>query len=323
MKFKLKKSKASSGRQLVVKPVMRDDLVYSQIELLRQGNAHSFLPFRTLETRRGLVIVYELGKCISVKEMAKRLIDRECVCSLLLSIQTMLSESETLGIKRQRIAFDAEKVFYSEEKQTFEFVYLPLQSFTALGSETSLLIDFCERVRTSDQAEPLCAATLAFARKTPIITRKAFDAFLSENAVGPTNSKTSRFGMTIPVAAERAGARMDGRRVPASRHSAQGSELWILSRPDSGERHTFGFGEYSIGRDSGCSLCLADDQGVSRRHAKLLVSYDGCYITDLDSTNGTLVNDTFIVPNTPMSLKSGDIVALGTTEYVIVRQDEG
>jgi len=49
--------------------------------------------------------------------------------------------------------------------------------------------------------------------------------------------------------------------------------------------------EYVIGRDEAADVRLTDS-GVSRQHAKIVFSSDGlAMIVDLDSTNGTLVND--------------------------------
>src|ERR1051325_6581596 len=45
-----------------------------------------------------------------------------------------------------------------------------------------------------------------------------------------------------------------------------------------------------IGRDSDCGLVL-DDKDVSRRHASIQPKDRGYVISDLNSTNGTLVND--------------------------------
>lgn len=50
-------------------------------------------------------------------------------------------------------------------------------------------------------------------------------------------------------------------------------------------------GEWILGRDEQAQVQL-DDSGVSRRHAKLVFSSDGrVVLLDLESTNGTFVND--------------------------------
>mgnify|MGYP003370469984 CR=1 FL=1 len=63
-----------------------------------------------------------------------------------------------------------------------------------------------------------------------------------------------------------------------------------------------------IGRERSQAQIVLRDPNVSRRHAQL--SYDGrdWHISDLRSTNGTLVND---VDVTDCVLRDGDLVTLG------------
>ncbi|MCA9903399.1 MAG: FHA domain-containing protein [Anaerolineae bacterium] len=73
--------------------------------------------------------------------------------------------------------------------------------------------------------------------------------------------------------------------------------------------------------------------GVSRLHAVLHRSDNGCYIQDLSSTNGTFLNDRRLAPHKLVQIKSGDVIALGQlglrvffetaqTEYTIGLIDE-
>ncbi|MBE0690472.1 MAG: FHA domain-containing protein, partial [Anaerolineae bacterium] len=51
--------------------------------------------------------------------------------------------------------------------------------------------------------------------------------------------------------------------------------------------------------------------GVSRLHAILHRSSNGCYIQDLNSTNGTYLNERRIAPHKLFQVNSGDTIALG------------
>jgi pSer/pThr/pTyr-binding forkhead associated (FHA) protein len=77
---------------------------------------------------------------------------------------------------------------------------------------------------------------------------------------------------------------------------------------------------YTLGRaiedqavipDIDLSLYGAEEHGVSRIHAEVLLKPDGIYIIDLDSANGTKVNGTPIETITPVHLRHGDIIQLG------------
>jgi PAS domain S-box-containing protein len=68
-------------------------------------------------------------------------------------------------------------------------------------------------------------------------------------------------------------------------------------------------GEHIIGRGSEATVRI-DDHGVSRKHARIIRTDDGaCHVTDLESTNGTLLNG---VPVTTAELQEGDRLQIGT-----------
>jgi pSer/pThr/pTyr-binding forkhead associated (FHA) protein len=50
--------------------------------------------------------------------------------------------------------------------------------------------------------------------------------------------------------------------------------------------------------------------GVSRSHAKLLMTNDQLYVVDLDSTNGTYLHRRRLKPNEPSLLRKGDELLL-------------
>lgn len=56
------------------------------------------------------------------------------------------------------------------------------------------------------------------------------------------------------------------------------------------------------------------DAGVSRRHAILSFQNNTCILKDLDSANGTFVNERRIAANQPTSLKHGDELRFGTLQ---------
>lgn len=74
-----------------------------------------------------------------------------------------------------------------------------------------------------------------------------------------------------------------------------------------------------IGRSEEANIRIAYDQYCSRRHAKLYWDKDKCYVTDLESTNGTSVNGTKITGT--VELNNNDIIALGGTELEVVVKD--
>jgi hypothetical protein len=72
-----------------------------------------------------------------------------------------------------------------------------------------------------------------------------------------------------------------------------------------------------IGRSAGCRIVL-DDQGVSRRHARLEVSEESLVLEDLGSANGVLVNGEPVERS--RRLVHGDRVLIGAHELAVVAE---
>jgi two-component system, cell cycle response regulator len=62
-----------------------------------------------------------------------------------------------------------------------------------------------------------------------------------------------------------------------------------------------------LGREKSCNIWL-DDASVSRRHVQIKLENDGCYAQDLNSTNGTIINDQTVSSG---KLNDGDLLRIG------------
>jgi Nif-specific regulatory protein len=95
-------------------------------------------------------------------------------------------------------------------------------------------------------------------------------------------------------------------------------QLVALSGPLNGSATTLKGMEISIGRDPSNTICV-DSSSVSRHHCAISRSEHELLIRDLDSLNGTFVND---VPIKERKLSKGDKIALGDSVFVVVDEDE-
>ena len=68
----------------------------------------------------------------------------------------------------------------------------------------------------------------------------------------------------------------------------------------------------TIGRAEDNTVSLAGDDFASAHHARVEARRDGVWIVDLDSTNGTFVNEARL--NGRQKLRDGDVVKVGDTE---------
>ncbi len=106
--------------------------------------------------------------------------------------------------------------------------------------------------------------------------------------------------------------------VTAPLHKLGGGQLAAClvhiypSGPSMGRRYALGAESWILGRGDGCDICVPENS-VSRRHARIDPTTAGYAVRDLDSTNGTYVND--VTTCGPHLLRDGDYVRVGNCIY--------
>jgi pSer/pThr/pTyr-binding forkhead associated (FHA) protein len=78
-------------------------------------------------------------------------------------------------------------------------------------------------------------------------------------------------------------------------------------------RIALGEGQHIIGRDPSSAIHL-DAVGISRRHARIVVTASDVLIEDLNSKNGTLLNDQPVADR--RALHDGDLIQVGPVVIV-------
>lgn len=73
--------------------------------------------------------------------------------------------------------------------------------------------------------------------------------------------------------------------------------------------------DLTVGRSSGCGLCVAEDNFVSLLHARFFNRENKLWIEDLGSTNGTYLNTHRLAQ--PAPLRSGDRLRMGRTVFEV------
>ena len=72
-----------------------------------------------------------------------------------------------------------------------------------------------------------------------------------------------------------------------------------------------------IGRGNDCKIVIKDER-ISSNHLKIVVSDDECFIVDLETKNGTIVNGQKIPSNEKFKLYHNDILQLGRYQFQFV-----
>jgi Ca-activated chloride channel family protein len=108
-----------------------------------------------------------------------------------------------------------------------------------------------------------------------------------------------------------------GAAPPVIRPVVRAPIVWKLDNPQAPIRLPDSDGQWNMGRDSQNEIVIAD-VSVSSRHAILGLTHGVLMITDIGSTNGTMVNGHKIRAHTPTVLQNGDVLKLGMQTYTIV-----
>ncbi|MCX6990555.1 MAG: type III secretion system inner membrane ring subunit SctD [Chlamydiae bacterium] len=98
--------------------------------------------------------------------------------------------------------------------------------------------------------------------------------------------------------------------------------LKVISGPNAGAEFCLEKSStYILGKDPSLSDLVFHDLSVSRQHAKISVDENELiWIEDLGSRNGLLINGKLSKEKTP--LKSQDLIAIGTTSFLIIDREE-
>lgn len=95
---------------------------------------------------------------------------------------------------------------------------------------------------------------------------------------------------------------------------AMNLSLVVIAGPAKGQIFPVLASEMVIGRGSGNPVCI-EDYSVSRKHCRIQTGEDYLKLVDLDSRNGTFVNDT---PIKERILRSGDRIRIGDTVLLLM-----
>jgi class 3 adenylate cyclase len=85
----------------------------------------------------------------------------------------------------------------------------------------------------------------------------------------------------------------------------------VLTGPNKGQQHRFDRFPVVIGRAPDCSVTVVGDERVSRAHARIRQAPEGLFLEDLQSKNGTYVDETRLTA--PLHLTAPKVVRIGHT----------
>ena len=201
-----------------------------------------------------------------------------------------LSNMESgLDVMPQEAVLEAEDAFFAQGRAARQYQNVPL-----VGSRAS---------QAPAPMAPVAAATPASAASAVPAAAAGFAAGAAARAIPGAATPQQAYAAPQP-------APQTVRVAPAAPAPAANPAACLLIDRKSGRTFTASAPRTVIGRERSAGGIVIHDPNVSRSHAEL--SFDGqtWRIRDLNSTNGTLVNDVDI---DECSLRDGDLITLGLT----------
>jgi pSer/pThr/pTyr-binding forkhead associated (FHA) protein len=108
--------------------------------------------------------------------------------------------------------------------------------------------------------------------------------------------------------------------VKLSEQKKPGLTITVLSEHSRQKQGRFTQSEIIIGRHAHCDLSIMDE-ALSAQHARISHHHGQWWLEDLNSTNGTLLNDSLL--STPAVVITGDQFKCGNTLFVVHIDIEG
>ena len=201
-----------------------------------------------------------------------------------------LSNMESgLDVMPQEAVLEAEDAFFAQGRAARQYQNVPI-----VGSRAS---------QAPAPMAPVAAATPASAASAVPAAAAGFAAGAAARAISGAATPQRAYAAPQP-------APQTVRVAPAAPAPAANPAACLLINRKSGRTFTASAPRTVIGRERSAGGIVIHDPNVSRSHAEL--SFDGqtWRIRDLNSTNGTLVNDVDI---DECSLRDGDLITLGLT----------
>ena len=76
--------------------------------------------------------------------------------------------------------------------------------------------------------------------------------------------------------------------------------------------------EFLIGKDPGCDGVVTVNPAVSRKHLRIIKTVSECYVEDMGSKNGTVLNNMLLTPGLRLPLKNGDKLMVADMQFDVI-----
>lgn len=297
--------------------ILNDDSLFSSIgyKVLKSQANSNFINCAYLKFNGKTKLLYFVENAKSLKSIL-HLLDSSSLLSVIANLLEAVIDIQSNGfLVCQNLDLSTDKIFVDTGNLSVKLIYLPINNHVsdATSFNNELRTQMIKMLRTtpllpSDRADIICSHL----SNSAISLKDVHDIICDERSV--TTSHGARLGiLTEPLSSGSADQpKMDRPKIgqPEMVLKAQNAPIRLLFHINKPE---FVIGKNTTTVDGAITF----NKAVSRVHCKIIYSNCQYSIVDLGSANGTFVNKTRTIPNSPHPLNHGDIIRLANSDFSV------
>ena len=267
-----------------------------------QGQANKcFLPCMKMYLNGKIQLFYLTGTNVSLLSLLSRM-NSETFLTIVSNLFGNIIEAKVNGfLSCRNIDISLDHIFVDPSTLKVKLIYIPIRN-SLYNDDTS----FENEIRT-DLIKLISDSINLSSPKTMHLSSNLQNGSMSLESIQSTITGKR----TIPITD-------DPQAIPQEPEREKVVKLVTLNSPTRVEV-VIDKPEFIIGKkQSMVDGVVSFNKMISRVHCKVICDKSNYYIVDLQSANGTYVNNTRLQPNVPCKIKNGDIIRLANSDFQVV-----
>lgn len=334
---------------LVVNSVKGQKLNLREMEDMKNGVMDHILPVEVEMKRKGFALTYDVTNYISLEQYIHTIVNRKKFVEIMLQILNVFQQMAEKYYSTQNLILEMGKIVVKPSTNEILFAFVPILYYDCGVDIKDFLIQLIYGT-TFDSTEDTeyVGACLAILQKNMNFSRVELEEYLKslqadsgETVSGKVNEHNNVQEGYDPFS--QLNDCQEKEETPSEQISngnvqtrsarmteslsdiGEGGtvllgteEISYLKQMRTGKKYYLEQREISIGKQQ-CAIEIADNPAISRRHARIQKTEEGCFLTDLHATNGTKVNGTKLQPGVQVLLKDGDEVEFANEKFIFYK----
>lgn len=305
---------------LTVQGKQEQQLAEREVFALQNGEFPALLPLNILKKRNTFQLIYSANGLVLLQDYLSETVDKIRFSRLLNSILRSTRNVENAVFNPASLLLDPDYLFVDPESGEAKLVYIPIAAYDCETSLRNLLQKFLQYCHFDANAD-----TSYIQRFIEILNDgAAFSVFSIEQYVDNLIKEVaaSQKPKQCPICGQISSPEFcfcpdcgAGLTAVNENGKAPFAGKTCLFQESTGKRMVIN-DLICIGKSSSNDLCLANIGTVSRFHARIQRAGARWYITDLESTNGTFVNEQMLRSGTQTEIHNGDRIRLANESFI-------